>query len=102
MIRDRYGEVWAGRADLAAEWGPDVADIVWGNLLDSYHPVRTLVEEWGVPRLDPDGTRVGWDDLIPMSRWALLASDCQEAAQNLAWGEAMIKKEKESEDKPFL
>lgn len=95
MIRDRYGEVWAGRADLAKDWGQEVADIAWEDLLYSYHPVRTLVEEGGVPRRDPDGATVGWDDLIPLARWSLLTSDCQETAQDLAWGEAMIKKEKE-------
>lgn len=101
MIRDRYGCVWAGREDLATNWGQDVADIAWGDLLDSYHLIRTIVEEDGVPRLDPDGATVGWDDLIPLARWSLLTSDCQETAQDLAWGEAMIKKEKEKEKDPF-
>ena len=95
MIRDRYGETWAGREDLARDWGSEVADIVWGDLLGSYHPVRTLVEEDGVPRRDPDGTPVGWDDLIPMTRWSLLIADCQEIEQDIAWGEGMDQKLKE-------
>lgn len=47
MIRDRYGCVWAGRADLARDWGGDVAAVVWGDLLRRYHPTRTIVEGGG-------------------------------------------------------
>lgn len=96
MIRDRYGAVWAGRADLASEWGQEAADTVWDDMLDT-HTVRTLVEEGGTPRLDPDGTPVGWDDLIPLAQWSLLVPDCREIAQDIAWGDGMTQKLEEIE-----
>lgn len=49
MIRDRYGTIWAGREDLATDWGQEAADTTWSDLLDTYHPTRTLVEEGGHP-----------------------------------------------------
>lgn len=98
MIRDRYGSVWAGREDLAADWGQEAADAVWDDMLDASHPTRTLVEEGEVPRLDPDGTPVGWDDLIPLAQWVLLVPDCREIAQDIAWGDGMDRKLKEMQE----
>lgn len=97
MIRDRYGTIWAGREDLATDWGQEAADTTWSDLLDTYHPTRTLVEEGGTPRLDPDGTPVGWDDLIPLETWAPLVPDCRELAQDIAWGDGMTRKLQEIE-----
>ena len=99
MIRDRYGETWAGREDLARDWGREAADTVWDDMLDTCHTVRTLVEEGGVPRLDPDGVEVGWDDLIPMSQWVLLVPDCREVAQDIAWGDGMTRKLQEMQER---
>lgn len=98
MIRDRFGCAWAGRADLARDWGSDVAAVVWADLLGSYRPTRTLVEEGGVPRLDPTGTPVGWDDVIPVARWAPLVSACQEAATDLTWEDVMARASDTGED----
>lgn len=47
MIRDKYGCVWVGHADLARDWGGDVTAVVWGegDMLGSYHSTRALAEE---------------------------------------------------------
>lgn len=102
MIRDRFGCAWAGRADLARDWGGDVAAVVWGDLLGRYHPTRTIVEEGGVPRLDPTGTPVGWDDVIPVARWAPLVAACQETATGLVWEDAMTRAADTGEDPDTL
>lgn len=97
MIRDRYGKIWAGREDLAASWGSEAADTVWDDMLDRYHLVRTLVEEGGTPRLDPDGIKVGWDDLIPLETWAPLVPECRGMAKDISLGDGMTRKLQEIE-----
>ena len=52
----------------------------------------------GVPRLDPTGTPVGWDDVIPIARWAPLVAACQDTATSLVWEDAMTRAADTRED----
>lgn len=54
MIRDKYGCVWAGHADLARDWGGDVTAVVWGGGHARQLPLDTHARRGrDVPCLDP-------------------------------------------------